>query len=64
MSEVEVIGNLYPENPHQSGNVYLVGGAAPTIMSGTHGYGIGAFIEVIELKDFEECRKILSKSEM
>lgn len=45
MQEVEVIGNLYPDNKHQSGNVYSVGGVAPTLMSGTHGYGIGAFIE-------------------
>lgn len=26
--EVEVIGNLYPDNKHQSGNVYSVGGGS------------------------------------
>lgn len=49
MDRVESLGNVDTENKHQSGNVYGVGGVAPTMMAGTHGYGFGYFLEIIPL---------------
>lgn len=55
MADNEVIkfGNVENNNKHQSGNVYGVGGVSPTLMAGTHGYGIGYFIQIDEVKLLE-----------
>lgn len=47
-----ILGNIQPEKPHQSQNIYYEGGVAPTIMAGTHGYGFGY---VLEIKEIKEC---------
>ena len=45
MKDIKTIGNIYLDNPHQSGSVYDGDGIAPTLQSGTHSYGIPFIME-------------------
>lgn len=40
IDKVIKVGNLQLK-PHHSGNVYYAMGISPTIMAGTHGWGMG-----------------------
>ena len=59
MCKVELLGNLEELNKHQSGNIYGTRGICPNLMAGTHGWGMGYYLEIkkINKKEIKEWIK-------
>ena len=53
MCKVELLGNLEELNKHQSGNIYGTRGICPNLMAGTHGWGMGYYLEIKRINIYE-----------